>query len=1147
MNKSVANRDDHGEVMNFAFKAALLASVVACSVPAFAGVPDNGGPYNVKVMTGGIGLSRDAKSTLFDAETAFTISGWVNADTLSGILFSLGDPASNCRCLSLKDGRLIFKTAGGTVISASTLTGGKWVHVAAVSDGKQLQLYMDGVIVGVGALSLPSVAPKVGIAPVIAGEPHFGGQLVGLKVDDTAFSAQQVRAEFAKRPSFDLVHMWHVGKGWEWQNKANTGLWRPQDPWTLPMSTVPPTTPVAKSVKPMPNLSQLMDGRWQINNWTMAEAPKVQDSGATLSRPGAAISNWYKATVPGTVLQTLVDRGVYPDPYHALNNMAIPESLARQDYWFRSSFDLPADAAGKRAHILFNGVNYASEVWINGSRVGDIKGAFIRGQFAFTPVAGSNVVAIKVSPPPHPGTPHEQSIKGGVGENGGQMAIDGPTFVATEGWDWIPAMRDRNTGIWQNVELLATGPLEIGDPQIITDLPLPRTDSADIYINVPLENPTDAAITATVTATFDGVSVSQSVTAIPGTTVVKFSPATDAALKIANPKLWWPNGYGDPVLHTAKISVSANGSVSDTQDVRFGIREVSYDLGLFNSKGELKRVQVQTTDGGLAGEKLIDVRHESIKESPTGWAETLTAAGEKSAAVTPVTDYSIPEPHLAIRVNGVKIAARGGNWGMNDAMKRIARDRMEPYFRLQKDAHMNIIRNWMGNNNEPAFFDLADEYGMMIMNDFWQSTQNFQVEPQDPHLFMKNARDAVARYRNHPSIILWFGRNEGVPYPQLNEGLDDIVFELDGTRWFTGSSNVVNVQGSGPYNYRPPEGYFTNLATGFSVETGTPSLSTLESIQSYTPGPDQWPLSDTLAYHDWHFGGNGDTKTFMQTLATMFGPGTSLPDFERKAQMMNLETHKAMYEGLMAHLWTKNTGRLLWMTHPAWPSNAWQIYSSDYDTHAAFYGAKKATEPLHIQLNLPDNRLAIINTTQADKAGLKATTLVTDLTGKQLFVRTDTADAPANAVTNLPIVPLDNIFATHPMVLVSLKLTDASGKLVSENFYWRGKEAASYQALNTMPSVPVMVTLSTPAMDGKDNVVTATVQNNASTPALNTKLTLVDAKGVRILPALYTDNYISLLPGERKTITIRYPISIASPPKVTIRGWNVVVGEAKSR
>ena len=452
---------------------------------------------------------------------------------------------------------------------------------------------------------------------------------------------------------------------------------------------------------------------------------------------------------------------------------------------------------------------------------------------------------------------------------------------------------------------------------------------------------------------------------------------------------------------------------------------------------------------------------------------------------------------------------------------------------------MNIIRNWMGNNNEEEFFELADENGMMILNDFWQSTQNFQVEPQDPQLFLANAVDTVKRYRNHPSIILWFGRNEGVPYPALNEGLDDVIAEHDGTRWFTGSSNVVNLQGSGPYNYRPPVGYFTDLATGFSVETGTPSLSTLESVKASVPESELWPLSDTLAYHDWHFAGNGDTKTFMQTLGAMFGGASSFPDFERKAQMMNLETHKAMYEGFLGHLWTKNSGRLLWMTHPAWPSNAWQIYSWDYDTHAAYYGAKKAAEPLHVQLNLPGNELVVLNTTQAAVPDLTARTRVVSLDNRELFTRIDRVDAAANQATKLEPVPLDRIFAQDPMVLVSLQLLNGQNRVVAENFYWRGRDPASYRALNDLAQVSLDATAATPVADGEDRMIAVTLTNPGQVPVLNAKLTLVDGHGERILPAYYSDNYVALLPGERKRIEVRYPASISATPSLTLRGWNV--------
>ncbi|MFL6337292.1 MAG: glycosyl hydrolase 2 galactose-binding domain-containing protein [Pyrinomonadaceae bacterium] len=1129
-----------------------LTLLLACAfaVGAAAAVPENGGPYNATFLEGGVGVERELKGAerLVAAGAPFRMSAWVRPDARregSVLLFALGDArGESCRCLTLDGGRLSFQGVGVSVSSDATVEPGRWTHVAVSYDGREVTLYADGRRVASRAARLPSVAPRIAVAPNVEGRPHFGGSLVEATVEDGALSPESIEALVRARPRFELVQMWKVGVGWEWQNRANTGLWRQQDPWTLPHGRGGLTEPVGKPVPARPALEALGDNRWQLNGWRLAAAPEVKADGAALSRTGFDARAWYVATVPGTVLTTLIDRGVYPDPYYGLNNMAIPESLARQDYWYRTSFNVPAEAAGKRLLLVFGGVNYAAEVWLNGRLLGGTVGAFVRGQFYITPAAGENVVAVRVMPPPHPGIPHEQSIKGGVGENGGQLAIDGPTFVATEGWDWIPGVRDRNTGLWLPVELKAVGPVRILDPQVITDLPLPRTDTADVHLYVPLAGSGEPR-RVKVRAAFDDVSVEKTVTTGSGVSTVYFSPAEFPALRVRNPRLWWPNGYGEPALHTLRLTVLDGSTPSDSAQLRFGIREVSYDLSLFDGAGRLRRVNVQTADGKLRGERLIDVRHEAIKSSPRGWAESLTAAGERSPGVTEITE-TLPEPHLAIRVNGVRIAARGGSWGMDDALKRIGRERLEPYFRLEREAHMNIIRNWMGTNTEPQFYDLADEYGLMILNDFWQSTQNFQVEPQDPQLFLANVRDTIARYRNHPSIVVWFGRNEGVPYPMLNEGMDDVIFELDGTRWFTGSSNVVNLQGSGPYNYRPPAGYFTDLATGFSVEVGTPSLSTLESVQSYVPAPDLWPLSDTLAYHDWHFAGNGDTKTFMHALDEMFGAAESFADFERKAQMMNLETHKAMYEGFLGHLWTKNSGRLLWMTHPSWPSNAWQLYSWDYDTHAAYYGAKKAAEPLHVQLNLPGNELVVVNTTLRDENNLTAATRVVSLDNRELFARTDRLDAKANRATQLAAVPLDSLFASNGVVLVTLKLADDSGRVVAENFYWRGKDAASYRALDNLAQTPLELAAAAPVVEGDDRVVTVTLSNRTRTPALNAKLTLVDARGKRILPAFYSDNYVALLPGETKTVTVRYPASVTAPPALRLRGWNVAPAEAKA-
>ena len=218
------------------------------------------------------------------------------------------------------------------------------------------------------------------------------------------------------------------------------------------------------------------------------------------------------------------------------------------------------------------------------------------------------------------------------------------------------------------------------------------------------------------------------------------------------------------------------------------------------------------------------------KEGWKSWAASLTPRG-RNGILKPNARRSKTAHYLVIKVNGVRIACRGGSWGMDDSRKRVSREKLEPYFRLHRDANLNIIRNWVGQNTEEVFYDLADEYGLLVWNDFWESTQNYNVEAQDPVLFLDNARDTISRFRNHPSIAVWCGRNEGVPQPIINEGLAELMRTLDGTRYYSPSSNQVNLQNSGPYKYMDPELYYTTLNHGFSVETGTPSFSTLESFQ----------------------------------------------------------------------------------------------------------------------------------------------------------------------------------------------------------------------------------------------------------------------------------------------------------------------------
>lgn len=1127
--------------------AALLATAANAQWYKMPDVSTPYGPYHARFLPAGEGLVESvvADDAVLAPNAAWTIYAWIRTrDRSAGnvLLGGFGDPASaDGRYLGLRDGKPILMSGSEECLRGEqTIARGAWTFVAATFDGTTVRLFLGGEQVAQSPRHFGAASPTLQIAPHAApGSVHFSGEIADFHVLRRALAPAELREAFEAPPAFDLLSFHDVAVGWPWQTRQQVGLLSPQYPATLPRSAAPLSKPIAKSIPKEPALQLRESNAWRVAGWRLLEAPKVAASPAQISRAAFDASAWHVATVPGTVLTTLIDRGVYPDPDYGLNNMVIPESLNKQHYWYRTELEPPASLAERELTLTFKGINYAADVWLNGELLGNIKGAFIRGIFDVTgklKPGEKNALAVKIYSPPHPGIPHEQSIAAGPGENGGALAIDGPTFVASEGWDWIPGIRDRNVGLWQDVILSASGTVRIKDPQVITMLPLPKTDRADVYINVPLENRGESPIAGTLTARFADVEISKNVTVARGGTTVKMAPDEFPALSVQNPRLWWPNGYGEQHLYDLELEFVQGTNASDTKSVRFGMRHVTYELSLFDEEGHLPRVDVDVARASLRGERLIDVSHEAIKKSPQGWAASLYPGALQSSAVRVLDDRSLT-PHLAIRVNGVRIASRGGNWGMDDSRKRVSRERLEPYFRLHKEANVNTIRNWVGQSTQDSFYELADEYGMMVLNDFWASTQNFQVEPQDPQLFFENARDVISRYRNHPSIVLWFGRNEGVPHPILNEGLADLVAEVDGTRHFTGSSNVVNLAGSGPYNYRPPVQYFDEHALGYSVEVGTPSLATLESIKAWNHEKDLWPISDSLAYHDWHHGGNGDVKTFMETLERQFGAATSLEDFERKAQMMNYVTYRALFEGFHAHLWTKNSGRLLWMTHPAWPSHAWQIYSSDYDTHAAYYGTKKACEPIHAQMDLPDYRLAVINTQLKELRGLTLHSRIFSLDHRLLAERRDALDAPANAVASLEPLDLAPHLVTEGVVFVKLELLDANGVRVSENFYWQGRDEAALRKLNNLPRGRVALS-GTAERDGAEIRAHIQLENVSGHSVLANKLTLLDANGVRILPAYYSDNYVSLLPGERREVTITYPADRGAVARVALRGWN---------
>ena len=1176
----------------FGFLVALVAAAPA-AMHAQATAPPAAayGPFNAVFLAGGAGLNKTlSPSTSLDGvwavamdgqgsgqpaiqdpilagRASWTLAFWFESpESTQGtmLLAGMGDPAAeDARFIGMKDNQLGLwlgraQSSAGFVAGDQALDSGKWHLAVATSDGEHVILYADGRQVATSAIAQGSVAAVLEMAPsplTDVADGHFGGKIEGLKIFRAALTAVQVKAMADAPPDFSEPTYEEASQHWPVETRAQAGYSAPQDPSTMPHGKGGIQKPVAKEPSAADLHCKLAgDNLWKLaGGWRLQAAPEVKATGEEISKAGFADKDWLVATVPGTALTTMIDRGIYPDPDYGLNNLAIPESLAHQDYWYRVEFKTPAATHGQRLTLSFEGVNYAAEVWMNGKKLGGFTGAFLRGKFDVTDVAagGENALAVRVSPPPHPGIPNEQSLKGGPGENGGMEVLDGPTFSAAEGWDWIPGIRDRDTGIWQDVTLTATGPVEIGDLNVITTLPKPDRSEADVEIEVPLTDAGNAETDGELTATFDDVKVTKNVRLAPGETVVRLEPAEFAQLKVQNPRLWWPNGYGDPALHTLNVSFATGAKTSATKKIEFGMREVSYELSLFDASGHLKRVEVLPSRTHDDAVPLVDGTHQGIRQifdwTPNqvlpgqtlpdwmlhAWVQTLEPGAEGSASVRPV-DGGWPGPDLVIKVNGVRIAARGGNWGMDDMLKRVSTEHLEPYFRLHRDAHVNMIRNWMGQNTEESFYALADKYGLMVWNDFWESTQSYNLEAEDPALFLKNAGDTILRYRHHPSIVVWCGRNEGVPQPTINEGLAELVRTLDHTRYYTGSSNQVNLRNSGPYQFQPLETYY-RINRGFSVELGIPSVPTLESMKSFIPEPDRWPISDTWAYHDWHQSGNGAVQPYMAHMETEFGAPTSLEDFERKAQMLDYVGHRAIFEGFAAHLWQPNSARMIWMTQPSWPSMEWNFLSWDYDTQSSFYGTQKACEPIHAQLNLTDGSVDLINLGAAQS--FKVRTLVESLDGKILSDNTNQVQGAADDRTPVAKPDLATLAAGHT-IFVRLEVSDAAGTPVSDNFYWWAADEASYRELNSL--APAALTASaTSATSSGERGVTVQVKNTGSAAALMVKLTLEDAAtGQRILPAYYSDNYVSLLPGEERTVNVQFPAG-EEKPEIGLRGWNL--------
>lgn len=818
------------------------------------------------------------------------------------------------------------------------------------------------------------------------------------------------------------------------------------------------------------------------DGWTLQDIAKVTESGQALSMPSYRSGGWYKATVPGTVLTSLVDDGVYPEPLYGMNNLLIPESLARTSYWYRKSLEIPKAYAGKRVWLRFDGINYQAEVWVNGHDAGTIKGAFIRGLFDITSFVSEGqtaAIAVKIDPQPHPGESHQKTIAAGTGRNGGETARDGPTFLCTVGWDWIPTIRDRATGMWQGVSMYSTGAVVIHDPYVSSEIPLPKTDTADLTVETTLENVTGQPVSCVLTGSSDPFQFKVPVSLQPHESKkVVLTPAQVPSLHVRRPRLWWPNGYGPQNLYTIHLSVAAEGAVSDRWDNTFGIRKISYSL--------------------------------------------------------PGSD------NLALSVNGVPVFCKGGDWGIDEAMKRIRRKRLEAQIRMHAMANYTMIRNWVGQSTSEDFYDLCDRYGILVWDEFFQANPYDGPNPDDTELYLSNVRDKLLRFRNHPSIALWCARNEGDPPPAIHQGIDRLYEELDGKRLYHANSGEGRgVRSGGPYHWRPPQEFY-KFNEPFKTEIGSVSMPTIEALHAMMPREDWATVNEDWAEHDFTKGAQGGDRFPIQA-GQRFGPIVNTEDLVRKGQMMTYEAFRAMYEGRQSKLFTPSTGVITWMSNPAQPSFVWQLYTHDLEPNAALFAARKACEPVHIQVNQDNWRAMVINNTPVTVSGV-AKVSVYSLDGKVADSHTFPVSAKPSAATDLGEIGYPA--GSTPVQFVVAELKDGRGKLVSENLYWRGaaEHPDDLALLDSLPTVTIEAT-ATSRVKGSTRLFDVALVNSSASFALMVHVQLRHKSGGRVLPVYYSDNYVSLPPGAKRTIRIEADSSDVGSDgcAVAVDGWNVTV------
>ena len=870
------------------------------------------------------------------------------------------------------------------------------------------------------------------------------------------------------------------------------------------------------SFAPAPALTlPLRDG------WSLQSSAKVTAEGETISTASFPTTGWMEAGVPTTVVAAQVKTGLLSDPFFGMNirqypgvsypvgtnfsNIPMPpDSPYAVSWWYRKEFTLPDVYSGKTVWLNFRGINYRANIFLNGKQIAnsnDVAGAWRTYEFNITSAlqTGTNTLAVQVW------APTENSL-----------AI---TFV-----DWNPAPPDKNMGLWREAYLTTSGPVAVRNPAVLAKVDSPANNAAHLTVTSQLKNASDRRVKGTLKGRIENIEFAQPVELAAGESKdVTFSPEQYPQLNLSNPRLWWPAQMGKPNLYDLTLTFEVEGGASDISRTKFGIREITSEVSE-EAPDRLKRL---------------------------------------------------------FKINGKNILIRGGGW-TPDMMMRETPARLADEFRYVRDMGLNTVR-LEGKLETEDFFEMADQQGILVMAgwcccDFWEHWGNWKDE--DFEIAKASLRDQMYRLRRHPSMLVWLNGSDNPPPPDVEETYLKVESDLrwpnpvisSATAKPTSLTNGSGVKMSGPYEYVAPSYWETDPhlrtksdicnqggcggAYGFNTETSMgPAIPPIESVERMVPKDHLWPEDE---YWNFHAGGGSfkNLHVFTEALDARYGRAANAKDFTAKSQLMAYEGVRAMYEAYSRNKYT-STGVIQWMLNNAWPSMIWHLYDYYLRPGGGYFGAKKALQAIDPVYGYDDQSIWLVSSQYDDAKGLKLTARIFNLDGTQKFSNESAVDAAADST--MKIFELPQIKGLSPAYFLDLRVADSTGKLVGSNFYWLSTKPetldwsksnwymtptasyADYTALAQMPKVKLSVS-SNNSRDGKVAETRVTLENPSKTLAFFVRLKVNKGDGGdEILPVVWQDNYISLLPGEKREITATYAASSlgASEPKVEVSGWNV--------